>query len=136
MNGTSKRLGVWIDHAWADIVSLEGGKTTVHLVVSEATGHRRSTGHQGVALPGHAGGGRDAKDQRHREQELARYYEEVAQIVEDAAGLLILGPGEAPGELKRHLDGRAKKPGSVWVNASDKLTEGQLIAAVKHFFGE
>jgi hypothetical protein len=132
----SKQAGVWIDHARAEIVILKDRETSTRTIRADVAGHRKSTGQQGVPLPGHAGGGSDSKEQRHRAHGLQRYYEQVARALEGAGEVLIVGPGEAPGELKKHIESRSKRHSAISVRASDRLTEEQLIAAVRNFFAE
>ena len=64
------------------------------------------------------------------------YYDAVIAALRDARGILICGPGEAKGELKRRL-GRAKLGARVLrVETEDKLTERQLMKKVRSFFAE
>ena len=47
---------------------------------------------------------------------------------------MIFGPGEAKGELKKRFE--KEKPGAhiVMVETTDKMTEGQIVAHVRHHF--
>jgi len=136
MNAMSKRAGVWIDHARAEIVILKDRQASTRTIRADVAGHRKSTGQQGMPLPGHVGGGAGSADERRREHQLQRYYEQVALALEGAGEVLILGPGEAPGELKKHIESRSKRHSAISVRTSDKLTEEQLIAEVRDFFAD
>lgn len=127
--------GVWIDQARSHVVFAGAGADGVQTIESGVQGRHKSTGHAGAPLPGHLGGGQDSRMQRHHDQELERYYRRLVKLLAGVQRLLILGPGEAPGELRKHLEESGMSPGAVTVRASDKLTEAQLAAAVREHFG-
>ena len=121
------KVGIWIDHKKAVIVSAsaDGVTTTVE---SDVGAHPRYAGQQD-------GGGEKKYEERHG-QHLDRYYEEVIRQLTDADELLIFGPGEAKVELKDRL-GRAKGHSelSIGIETTDKLTDPQIVAKVKEHFG-
>ena len=121
-------VGVWIDHRHATIVCLkDGGETTRH-VLSHLEKHvRYSSDTQDTA----------AEDQRDRRfvGHLYKYYDKVIACMHDAEAILILGPGEAKGELKTRLEHESLGGRVVGCDAADKMTEGQLVAAVRKHFG-
>ena len=65
---------------------------------------------------------------------LSTYYGQVLTSIRDADAILILGPGEAKGELKAHIE--KESPGShiEGCDAADKMTVGQIAAKVRLFF--
>ena len=68
---------------------------------------------------------------------LDQYYEEVARALRGVELILIMGPGEAKGELKKHL----QKPGqklepAIMIETADKMTEAQIIAKVKRHYSD
>ena len=65
---------------------------------------------------------------------LDKYYDRVVSFIRDADAILILGPGEAKGELKSRLEGQALGGHIVGVETVDKMTDHQIAATVrKHF---
>jgi hypothetical protein len=48
--------------------------------------------------------------------------------------ILIFGPGEAKGELQKRLENQEAKWHIVAVEASDKMTDGQIVAEVREYF--
>ena len=55
-------------------------------------------------------------------------------IISDAVSILIFGPGEAKGELKKRLE-REKIGGRiVGIETVDKMTDHQIVAKVRHRF--
>jgi hypothetical protein len=62
------------------------------------------------------------------------YYDAVIAALHDARRILICGPGEAKGELKKRLV-RAKMGARIHrVETEDKMTERQLAKKVRSFF--
>jgi hypothetical protein len=126
--------GLWVDHREAFIVVL--AKT------GQATKWIRSNGEKHLQRSGEPSTGRfeyqavPADDSRQREYtgQLARFYDEIIAFLHDAGSVLIFGPGEAKGELKKRFE--AKKDGGrvVAVETTDKMTEPQIMAHVRHYF--
>ena len=119
-----KTVGLWIDHRQAVIVSVAGHAETIQRVSSNVEGHHR----QSETTP--------ADDARQREmtEHLNRYYEEVVSRIRDAESILIFGPGEAKGELKARLEKDKLGGRVVGIEASDKMTEPQIVAKVRDHY--
>lgn len=114
--------GLWIDHREAFIVVLEGDEArTKHVVSSAAKQHAQE-------MP--------ADDLRQKEftEHLARYYDEVIAQLQDAGAIVIFGPGEAKGELKRRFETRRSETREITLETSDNMTEPQVAAKVRHHF--
>ena len=64
------------------------------------------------------------------------FYDKLAKELKEADQILILGPGEAKGELANRLK-RYKPLGShvIAVEPADKLTERQILARVREHYG-
>ena len=121
------KVGIWIDHQRAVIVSASESGITATTLKSDVEAHPRYSGQQD-------GGGEKKYEERHG-QRLDRYYDEVISQVGQPEALLIVGPGEAKLELKERL-GRAKRPlaRTVEIETADKLTDPQIVAKVKEHF--
>ena len=65
-----------------------------------------------------------------------RYYDRVAARVSGAEAVLILGPGEAKGELKKRIERDPASGRIVGVEAADKMTISQIVAKVRQRFAE
>ena len=128
-------VGLWIDHRKAVIavVSDKGEETrviesNVEKQPARFAGVRSTTPYESQKVP--------ADDSREREftGHLHGYYDEVIAAIRDAESILIFGPGEAKGELKRHLE-RDKLGGRiVAVETVDKMTDRQIAAKVREHF--
>lgn len=128
MNESMKKtVGLWIDHQRAVIVFVAGKDTEVKLVSSNLEEHHRQSG---VAMP--------ADDVRQRELtgHLNRFYDDVVSCILDAESILILGPGEAKGELKKRLDRDNRGKRIVEIKTSDKMTDKQIVAVVRGHFNQ
>jgi stalled ribosome rescue protein Dom34 len=77
-----------------------------------------------------------ADDQRDRQfaSHLDRYYDQVISNIRDADSILIFGPGEAKGELKKRLESKGLGGCIVGVETTDKMTERQIAAKVRAYF--
>jgi hypothetical protein len=115
-------VGLWIDHRQAVIVSVAGGAENIQRIDSNVEGHRRQSGMSGPA---------DDARQRESTEYLNGYYEEVVSRIRDAESILIFGPGEAKGELKARLEQHKLGGRVVGVEASDKMTDPQIVAKVR-----
>jgi hypothetical protein len=77
----------------------------------------------------------DDRRQRALSGELNIYYDSVIEVLRDYASLLLFGPGEAKGELQTRL-GKFKLGARVAaVETDDKMTDRQIIAKVRKYFG-
>jgi hypothetical protein len=122
------KVGVWIDHKKAVVVSASASGVTAKTLESEVGPHTRYSGPLD-------GGGEKKYEDRHGEH-LDRYYDEVITQLGQPEALLIFGPGEAKLQLKERLSrSKALSARIVGIEASDKLTDPQIIAKVKEHYG-
>ena len=121
-------VGIWLDHKKAVIVTVSAGEVSTRMLISDVGPHTRYTGSQ-------EGGGEKKYEERHR-QNLDRYYDDVINQIGAPDALLLFGPGEAKLQLKDRL-GRSNVLSEtvVAVESADKLTEPQIVAKVKEFYG-
>jgi hypothetical protein len=128
-------VGVWIDHRKAMIASVTDKGEELGLVISKAERQLRRTGDS--PLKGRSEPEKEPmSDSRQRRftAHLNVYYDAVIAALRDARRILICGPGEAKGELKKRLV-RAKLGARVLgVETADKMTEHQLAKKVRGLF--
>lgn len=127
--------GLWIDHRKAVIViiSAEGEKTIeirskVEKQPGRIDGVRSTAPYEAQMVK--------ADDSREREftGRLSGYYDEVMAAIGEAESLLIFGPGEAKGELKKHLE-HARFGGTIIAPETvDKMTDPEIAAKVRGYF--
>ena len=124
----SNKVGIWIDHKKAVIVSAAADGVTAKTLESEVGSHARYSGP-------HDGGGEKKYEGRYGEH-LDRYYDEVISQLGQPEALLIFGPGEAKLQLKDRLSrSKALSERIVGIETTDKLTDPQIIAKVKEHYG-
>lgn len=131
------RMGIWIDHKKAVIVSAAAGRVTAKTVESNVGPHSRYSDRTGYPTSdGPQDGGGERKYEARYGQHLDHYYDEVINQLGEPKALLIFGPGEAKLELKARL-GRSKTlfERIVGVETTDKLTDPQIVAKVKEHYG-
>jgi len=126
--------GLWIDHREATLVFLSEAGDKTKRIQSSAEKQLRRAGEpssgpfEADEVP--------ADDSREREYtgHLARYYDEIIASLSGAESILIMGPGEAKGELKKRFDKHHRDPRPITVETADRMTEAQLAAKVRHHF--
>jgi stalled ribosome rescue protein Dom34 len=123
-------VGLWIDHRQAVIVSNLDQQEEIKRISSDGASH---TG--GENGPHSDTTSEDRIDRREGEQ-LDRFYDEVIAELKDATSILIIGPGEAKGELQKRLESHAHSTATITVESADKLTDPQIAAEVRKHFGE
>jgi len=129
-------IGLWIDHRRAVIILPSEQNARVILSNAERHGGRIDGKQSTESFEAQMIPADDVQDRKFA-QHLNTYYDEVIDCVHEAKSLLIFGPGEAKGELRKRLE--HEKPGGRTVNVetSDKMTDRQITAKVHdHFKGK
>jgi stalled ribosome rescue protein Dom34 len=130
-----KKAGLWIDHRKAVIVIISDNEEEVKLIISKVDkqpgrfdGSRSNTQYEQQQF--------QADDSRQREftGHLNIYYDAVIACIRDAEAILIFGPGEAKGELKKHLEKNKLSERIVAIETFDKMTDPQIMAKVRQYF--
>ena len=127
--------GLWIDHRKALIVFVsDEGETTMEISSNVEKQPGRFEGVRSTA-PYEAQQAK-ADDIRGREfmGQLDLYYAEVIAAIREVENILIFGPGEAKGELRKHLDQARLGENIVALETSDKMTDRQVAAKVREYF--
>ena len=131
------KVGLWIDHRKALIVAITDKGEEIRQVISKVEkqpgrfeGVRSTTHYESQLVPA------DDSRQRKLTGHLNIYYDAVIASIRNAESILIFGPGEAKGELKKHLK-RAKLDGRIiGIETIDKMTDRQISAKVRQYFQE
>jgi len=126
--------GLWIDHREAIIVVLsETGEETKRIQSSvewqlRRLGEPSNGSFEAQEMP--------ADDSREREYtgHLAHYYDEIISYLRDVGSILIFGPGEAKGELKKRFEKHKSDTRTIAMETADKMTEPEVVAQVRHHF--
>jgi hypothetical protein len=129
------KVGVWIDHREATIVTVTDEGEGVGRIISKVETQRRRSGdspltgpYEPLQVPA------DDSRQRALTGHLSAYYDAVIACIREAESILIFGPGEAKDELKARLERINLGGRVVGIEAVDKMTNRQIAAKVrKHF---
>ena len=126
--------GLWIDHREAVIVVLsETGEETKRIPSSVEKQLRRAGEPSEGSFEAEQAPADDSRERAYSGH-LARYYDEITSYLHDAGSILIFGPGEAKGELKKRFENDKSSPRTVAMETTDKMTEPQIVAKVRHHF--
>ncbi len=129
------KVGLWIDHKRAVIVILANEREEIKQIRSHVEKHRSRSGDSPLKGPYEAQAvAADDSQQRSFTGHLNVYYDHVIDAIGDAEALLILGPGEAKGELKKRIEGKNHSEYLVSVRAVGKMTHHQIATAVREYF--
>jgi len=126
--------GLWIDHRKAVLVLLSPrGEETVEILSNLDKQLGRYDGVRSTA-PYAQGVPADDSQERVFDHDLGKFYDEVIAALSAAESILIFGPGEAKGELKKRLENTAPGKTLLALETDDKLTDQQIVAKVREHF--
>jgi hypothetical protein len=130
----SNRVGLWIDHQKAVIVSVTAQGESIQQIESGAT-HQEFRGPTRTKSPYAAqyGKGDDQLDKQFQQQ-LGRYYEKIIASLRGAGTVLIFGPGEARTEIKRRIEQEKSMRCEIHMEPADRMTDRQIAARVREFY--
>jgi hypothetical protein len=136
-NKMISKVGLWIDHRKALIVTVSEKGQVIKLIISalEKQSRRsltsRHTGtYESQKVPA------DDSRQRAFTGHLNIYYDAVIAAIYSAESILIFGPGEAKSELQRRLKSINLGGRIVGVETVDKMTGPQIAAKVREHFAK
>ena len=129
------KVGLWIDHRKAMIVAVTDEGEEARLVISKAEKQLRRSGdsplkgsYETLQVPA------DDSRQKTFTGHLNIYYDAVIAAMRDAESILIFGPGEAKGELRKRLERNNLGGRIVAIETVDKMTDRQIAAKVRQHF--
>jgi hypothetical protein len=120
-----KRVGLWIDHRKAIIVTITAEGEETKEINSDMEKHVRF-----ASGSSEDGSSEDVRD-RHFGNHLNSFYDKVIACLREADSIQIFGPGEAKGELEKLLEKEGLKGRIFEIEAMDKMTDRQIAAKVR-----
>ena len=124
----NKKVGLWLDHNKAVIVSITNNGEERRIITSKMDHYVRYSN----KVPGDSSA-EDVSDRRYWNH-LGEYYDKVIAHIGDAKSILIFGPGEAKHELKKRLESEGMLDNIVSVDDAERLTDRQVAARVRERF--
>jgi len=132
-----RAAGLWVDHRKAVIVVVTDKGEETKLIISKVEKQLRRSGDSPLKGPYEAQQvPLDDSRQREFTGHLNIYYDAVIACLRDTEAILIFGPGEAKGELKKRLVKNKLGGRIVGVETIDKMTDRQIAAKVRQRFRE
>jgi DNA-binding MurR/RpiR family transcriptional regulator len=129
------RVGLWIDHRKAIVVAITDKGEETRLIISKVERQLRRSGDSPLegAYDKAQTPARNSR-QRTLTAHLNIYYDAVVACIRDAEAILIFGPGEAKGELKKRLKKSNLDEHIVGMETVDKMTDHQVASKVRQHF--
>lgn len=126
--------GVWIDHRKAVIVLISDKGQEIRRIESGVA--RRAQPAGAASQNAYTPNDFVAEDRLERKvaSQLKNFYDEVIDCTQGAEAILIIGPSEAKGELRKRLETKKGQVVAAELEAADKMTERQIAAKVRRHF--
>lgn len=129
------KIGLWIDHRQAVIVTITDDGADTKVIKSNVEKHIRAAGDPNINGPFNPRlVPADDKLEREFNEHIKIYYNKIIEGICNAESIFIFGPGETKKELKKQLE--KNKLGALIddTETTDKMTGNQILAKVcKHF---
>lgn len=128
----ASKVGIWIDHSRAVIVTIADGVGEVEQVFSNIARHRRRaagavpTTSEPIPV--------ENKAQRAYERQLNDYYDNVIAQLIDVEEIFLFGPGSAKNEMRKRIEKKRLSTHIVDVETADKMTDRQIAQKVRAHF--
>lgn len=128
-----KKVGIWIDHRTAVVVTIEDGKESIRTIEGEADRQPKAAGRSGNPTKwGPQAAVNEHRVAEHYRHQVAVFYKEVIKSIGTVDQLLVMGPAQAKlefaDELKKVADLRQVP---LKVETADKMTDPQIAARVR-----
>ncbi len=123
MNTGKRRIGVWMDHQKARVVSYSSGE----MKVEDLDGEKEELSDKDTAL---------TYDQRqNREQHQHRqFYRRLREYLMAYEDILLLGPGTAKNEFRNYVKEQGGNLPHIHLEGAAAFTDRQLVAFVEDYF--
>jgi hypothetical protein len=128
--------GLWIDHKKAVIVVVTAKGEEIKLIISKVEKQPGRTGGVRTTTPYEKQVLADDSLERVFKGHLNVYYDAVISCIRGAEAILIFGPGEAKGELKKRIKRNKLSGRIVGIETVDKMSHRQISARVRQHFSK
>lgn len=118
-----KKVGIWIDHRRAVVVTIENGEESIKTIEGEDDHKRKSMGPQAI--------------NEHRVEEnyrlhVVNFYKDVIKDIGKPDQLLVMGPAQAKLEFAGEVEKVSELRGvTMKIETADKMTDPQVAAKVR-----
>ena len=131
-----KNVGIWLDNEKAYIITLIDGNENVEKIESNIETRVRIEGEKkSYSRLGGMFINPQKKKTKRKNHQLKDYFDIILKRTRDASSIYIFGPADAKTNLKKIIQQEKNLNRKLErVDASDKLTQNQMIARVKEVF--
>ncbi len=120
-----KRIGLWVDHRKALIVTITDQGEDVKQVFSGIQKHARVSGKTPLEAS------RQDMVDRQFENQVQKFYADIIPHLQQAQSIQIYGPGEAKKELEARLEKAGFRGQIIETKTMDKMTDRQVVAEIR-----
>jgi hypothetical protein len=133
----NKQIGIWLDHSQAHFIDISKGPAIVETTYADEHGREHFAGEAAIGTK--LGPTRATNNEHHvhniEREVLSGYYNLLADRLKAYDDIYLFGPTGAKFELYNILAGdKHFKDKNIRIEASDNMTENQMVARVKYFF--
>jgi hypothetical protein len=128
--------GLWIDHKKAVIVVVTDKGEEIKLIILKVEKQSGRSGGVRTTTPYEQQVLADNSLERVLMGHLNIYYDAVISCIRDAEAILIFGPGEAKGELKKRIKRNKLGGRIVGIETVNRTTHRQIAARVRQYFSK
>lgn len=133
-----KLMGVWLDTSKAVLVTLEGNSSDVKTLESGIETQERI---EGETNQSGRFGNQFVEDERAKEKRIeeleSKFLERVLKSVRSSDQLFVFGPAHMKTRFEKLFGNEAgPKPNLRAVEAADSMTDNQIAARVREFYGK
>jgi hypothetical protein len=128
-----KKVGIWIDHRRAVVVTIENGKESSQTIEGEVDREPKAAGRTGN--PTKWGPQAPINERRMEENyrlHVVHFYKEVIKAIGKPDQMLVMGPAQAKREFADEVEKVAELRGvPVKIETVDKMTDPQIAAKLR-----
>lgn len=131
-----KITGIWIDLERAVVMSWEEGQLKIQNIFAEIEDYHVKGGARSKTPYGPQDNVSEHKYLERKKHQIQSYFNQIQKLIFQAEELYIIGPAKTKNELYRFLVNKPQfryKP--ITVETADLMTQNQMVAKVKKFFG-
>ena len=128
-----KKVGIWIDHRKAVVVTIDEGLESRQVLESDFERHAGPEGSRRASTPySPQVTSMERQIEQRRRLHATRFYKQVIRTIGKADRLLVLGPADAKLEFAAQVEKSVGlKSARLTVRAADRMSDAQVAARVR-----